>query len=94
MLKHRSLETGINLSADLYVISPAKIFHFKPIDPFIFYTKTMFSIWGDTVQKFIRVSSDLWLKYLFRNTGSPRYPSRLVPVKFERRVKLGYDELG
>jgi hypothetical protein len=43
---HRSLETRINLSADL----PAKIDHFKSVDPFLFYTKTMFHIWGDTVQ--------------------------------------------
>jgi hypothetical protein len=50
----------MNLSADLYNISPAKIGHLKQVVPFLFFTKTMFPIWGDTVQKFIRVSSDLW----------------------------------
>ncbi len=32
-------------------ISPQqKVDHFKRVDPFLFYTKTMFPIWGDTVR--------------------------------------------
>jgi hypothetical protein len=42
---HRSLETRINLSPQ------PKIDHFKQVDPFFFFTKMMFSIWVDTVQK-------------------------------------------
>ncbi len=47
---HRSPETRINLSTDLYDISQQKVNHFKPVDLFLFYTKTMFPIWGDAVQ--------------------------------------------
>jgi hypothetical protein len=59
-LIHRSLENQINLSADLYDISPSKIDHFKPVYLSLLYIKTMFP---NNVQKFIRVSSDLWLIY-------------------------------
>ncbi len=46
-IEHRSLETRINLSA----LSPQpKIDHFKQVDLFLFFTKTMFSIWVNTVQ--------------------------------------------
>ncbi len=62
LLKHRSPETPINLSADLYDILSAKIDHFKPVDPFLYKNKKLFPIWGDRVHKFTRVSSDLWLK--------------------------------
>jgi hypothetical protein len=41
---HRSLETRINLSADLYDISQQKLDYFKPVDLFLFYTKTLFPI--------------------------------------------------
>ncbi len=56
-----SLETQINLSVDLYDIFPTKIDHLKPVDMLLFLIKkTMYLIWGDNVQNFILVSSDLW----------------------------------
>ncbi len=43
------LETRVNLLADFYEISPAKIDHFNRLICF-FFNKTLFHIWGDNVQ--------------------------------------------
>jgi hypothetical protein len=43
------------------VSSQQKTDHFKTVDHFLLYNKTMFPIWEGNLRLFIRVCSDIWL---------------------------------
>jgi hypothetical protein len=51
---------------------------------FLFYYKPVFPIWGDNVPKSIRVSSDLWAKYMCFSPNSQYKETNLEhPNDFE-----------